>query len=100
MSWNVEFLEARRRLLESQDFRAQRALGHVLDDGTMETPVNSEVPSKVRFNCQFCGSAFRFINQDWSSDGSAQWKILEVSSGSAHESCRERRERHRAVRMT
>jgi len=99
MSWNVELLEARRRLLQSDDYRAQRALGHELDDAAMDTPLGSDVPFRVRFQCRFCGAVIHFTNSDWSSDGIARWKLREVSGGSAGESCRERRERHRSVRM-
>lgn len=99
MSWNIEFLQARRRLLESGDFRAQRALGHELDDGAMDMPLGSDVPFRVRFHCRFCGSSIRFVNSAWSSDGSADWRLLDISGGSASESCRERRERHRSARM-
>jgi hypothetical protein len=99
MSWSIEFLEARRRLIESDDFRGQRALGHVLDDGMTDTPVGSDVPFKVHFQCRFCGSTIHFANLAWSSGRSAQWQLLEISGGLAGESCQTRRERHRAERM-
>jgi hypothetical protein len=100
MSWmNAEFLEARRTLLQCDDFRAQRALGHELDDGTMDTPLGSDVPFRVRFQCRFCGSTIRFVNAAWSEDGSAKWRLFKLPGDTAAESCRERRERHRSVRM-
>ncbi len=75
MSWSVEFLQARRRLLQSDDYRAQRALGHELNDATMDTPLGSDVPFRVRFQCRFCGAVIEFMNSEWSSDGVARWKL-------------------------
>jgi hypothetical protein len=101
MSWNIEFLDARRRLLECRDFRAQRALGHELGDGMIDMPRGSDVPSRVAFRCRFCGSTLRFDNATLRSDEPADWR-LSVTSSPSDESCRatrERRERLRAVRM-
>ncbi len=93
MSWNIEFLDARRRLLESDDFRRQLALGHELYDGTMETAAGSDVPFKVCFHCRFCGAVIRFANSSWGSDEPANWQLTEISGGPADESCHARRER-------
>ena len=65
MSWSVEFLEARRRLIDSDDYQRQRSLGHELSDGSIDTPLGSDVPSGVRFQCRFCGSVIRFGNSNW-----------------------------------
>ena len=53
MSWSVEFLEARRRLIDSDDYQRQRSLGHELSDGSIDTPLGSDVPSGVRFHAGF-----------------------------------------------
>ena len=93
MSWSIEFLEARRRLLESGDFRRQLALGHELCDGTIDTRVGSDVPIEVCFHCRFCGSVIRFRNSSWDSGEPAKWQLMEISGGPADESCQVRRER-------
>jgi len=101
MSWNVEFLEARRRLIGSDDYQRQRNLGHELSDGSMDTALGSDVPSRVRFQCQFCGSVISFGNSNWDSGSPAAWHLL--PGDPADESCetrRDRRPRHRAVRLT
>jgi hypothetical protein len=101
MSWSVEFLEARRRLIDSDDYQRQRSLGHELSDGSIDTPLGSDVPSGVRFQCRFCGSVIRFGNSNWDSGAPAAWHLSEISGGPADESCearRDRRPRNRAAR--
>jgi len=101
MSWSVEFLEARRRLIDSDDYQRQRSLGHELSDGSIDTQRGSDVPFRVDFRCRFCGSMLRFDNSTFRSNEPADWR-LSVTSSPCDESCRatrERHERHRAVRM-
>ncbi len=53
MSWSVEFLEARRRLIDSDDYQRQRSLGHELSDGSIDTRLDPTYPPGCASNAGF-----------------------------------------------
>ncbi|HJU12707.1 MAG TPA: hypothetical protein VJ728_17615 [Candidatus Binataceae bacterium] len=85
--WEAEFTEARRRLLESNDFRSLISRGHDLKNSVVLTSV-SNVPFEVSFKCIYCDVAFWFENAAWSTGGEAEWYISSISKLDAITTCR------------
>jgi hypothetical protein len=81
-----DFSEARRRLLDSADYRALGERGHTLRDGAVLTSV-SRVPFEMRCKCAGCGTAFWFENMAWSSGGGVEWRLSNHSRGATPEPC-------------
>ena len=84
--WGWDFTEARKRLVESTDYRALREGGHELKDGVVLTSV-SALPFEMSLKCIGCGAAFWFENLAWSTGGIAQWRLSSHSRDAASGVC-------------
>jgi hypothetical protein len=84
--WEVDFTEARQRLLESSDFQMLVGRGHDLRNGVVLTSV-SDVPFEVSLKCIYCGVAFWFENAAWATGGEAEWRLSSSSMRQSDSVC-------------
>jgi hypothetical protein len=84
--WEVEFAEARQRLIESVDFHILHSRGHYLKDAVVLTSV-SEVPFEVSLKCIHCRVTFWFENAAWSTGGIGEWRLSGISMQAASVAC-------------
>ncbi len=74
MRWGAAFEEARRRLMDCDDFARLLSAGHELRDGAALTSM-SATPFEISFKCIRCARTFWFENPSWRTRDKADWQF-------------------------